>query len=216
MKLANTYWTSTFASSYGTRLVMINIWAWQVIGKNLFCMLCHGVLYFSLNLSIEYKILSMLFSGGKPIPSPLSLEEDDVKAERDRVERTDDFDDVVVIKRLYKIYANSKGTKPAVNQVSFGVGRGECFGLLGLNGAGKTTMFKMLTGAIKPTSGNAYVMNYSILKQMDIVRSYIGYCPQFDALNDRLTPREHLEFYSRVRNIPSVMLNSVVNESLNR
>jgi ABC-type multidrug transport system, ATPase component len=49
-----------------------------------------------------------------------------------------------------------------------------------------------------------------------VIRSYIGYCPQFDALNDRLTPREHLEFYSRVRNLPSVLLNTIVNESLNK
>uniref|UniRef100_A0A8D8SAH2 ATP-binding cassette sub-family A member 1 n=1 Tax=Cacopsylla melanoneura TaxID=428564 RepID=A0A8D8SAH2_9HEMI len=217
MKLANTYWTSTFANSYGTNLTSVNIWSWRMIGKNLTCMIVHGVLYFSINLSIEYKIYSKLFAGVKPVPPPVTSEEDDVKKEKMRVEGEDGaLNDVVVIKRLVKVYANSKGVKPAVNQISFGVGQGECFGLLGLNGAGKTTTFKMLTGAIKPSSGNAFVMNHSILSEMDVVRSYIGYCPQFDALNDRLTPREHLEFYSRVRNIPNVLLNSLVSESLNR
>ncbi|KAI5742390.1 hypothetical protein M8J77_006739 [Diaphorina citri] len=216
MKLANTYWTSTFANSYGTRLVAVNIWAWRIIGKNLTCMACHGALYSAINLSIEYKIFSRCFTRSNPHPVPVSLEEDDVRKERERVEHGADSGDVLVVKRLFKIYANSKGTKPAVNQISFGVGRGECFGLLGLNGAGKTTTFKMLTGAIKPTSGNAYVMNHSIRDSMDLVRSYIGYCPQFDALNDRLTPREHLEFYSRVRNLPSALLNTIVNESLNK
>ncbi|KAL1458216.1 hypothetical protein WDU94_008382 [Cyamophila willieti] len=217
MKLANTYWTSTFANSYGTNLTSVNIWSWPMIGKNLSCMLFHGILYFSVNLSIEYKIYSKLFAGVKPVPPPVTNEEDDVKKEKMRVEGgTEVLNDVLVIERLVKVYSNSKGVKPAVNQISFGVGRGECFGLLGLNGAGKTTTFKMLTGAIKPSSGDAFVMNHSILSEMDLVRSYIGYCPQFDALNDRLTPREHLEFYSRVRNIPSVMLNSIVSESLNR
>ncbi|KAI5736463.1 hypothetical protein M8J76_003487 [Diaphorina citri] len=216
MKLANTYWTSSFANSYGTHLVAVNIWAWRMIGKNLTCMVSHGALYSAINLSIEYKIFSRCFTRRNPHPVPVSLEEDDVRKERERVERGADSGDVLVVKRLFKIYANSKDTKPAVNQISFGVGRAECFGLLGLNGAGKTTTFKMLTGAIKATSGNAYVMNHSIRDSMDLVRSYIGYCPQFDALNDRLTPREHLEFYSRVRNLPSALLNTIVNESLNK
>jgi len=55
-----------------------------------------------------------------------------------------------------------------------GVKQGECFGLLGINGSGKSTTFKMLTGEISMTDGNAYVNNYSVIKQLDKVRQNIG------------------------------------------
>jgi ABC-type multidrug transport system ATPase subunit len=77
----------------------------------------------------------------------------------------------------------------------------------------------MLTGEISMTDGNAYVNNYSVIKQLDHVRKNIGYakktflkafrssflsvsyCPQFDALDSLLTAREHLYFYARLRGI---------------
>ncbi|KAI2662111.1 Phospholipid-transporting ATPase ABCA1 [Labeo rohita] len=80
--------------------------------------------------------------------------------------------------------------------------RERCFGLLGINGAGKTTTFKMLTGDISPTAGDAFVNGYSIRTEMQLVQQNMGYCPQFDAINDLLTGREHLEFYARLRGVP--------------
>ena len=71
-----------------------------------------------------------------------------------------------------------------------------------MNGAGKTTTFKMLTGDTLVTSGSAYVNGFSILKDMKRVSQSIGYCPQFDALNDLLTAEEHLAFYARLRGVP--------------
>lgn len=56
-----------------------------------------------------------------------------------------------------------------------GVKQGECFGLLGINGSGKTTTFKMLTGEISTTGGNAFVNNYSVIKQLDAVHRNLGY-----------------------------------------
>lgn len=72
---------------------------------------------------------------------------------------------------------------------------------MGINGSGKSTTFKMLTGEISMTAGNAYVNNSSVIKQLDQVRQNIGYCPQFDALDGLLTGREHLYFYGRLRGI---------------
>ncbi|KAF3851641.1 hypothetical protein F7725_013413 [Dissostichus mawsoni] len=90
------------------------------------------------------------------------------------------------------------GCGPAVS----GRPAGECFGLLGVNGAGKTTTFKMLTGDESTTGGEAFINGNSILKDLLCVQQSIGYCPQFDALFDDLTAREHLELYTRLRGIP--------------
>lgn len=60
------------------------------------------------------------------------------------------------------------------------------------------------------TSGEAKVQGYDVATQLDSVRSLLGYCPQFDALDALLTPREHLEFYARLRNIPSRKLHKVL------
>ena len=86
---------------------------------------------------------------------------------------------------LFKRY--NKNIRQAVDNLTFGVSKGECFGLLGVNGAGKTTTFKMLTGDTDVTAGEAFVGGYSILRDMDKVRSSLGYCPQFDALDSLLT-----------------------------
>ncbi|KAH8286341.1 hypothetical protein KR054_007221, partial [Drosophila jambulina] len=91
--------------------------------------------------------------------------------------------------------------KLAVRGVSFHVASAECFGLLGLNGAGKTSVFKMLTGDTAITSGDAYIDGINLTTQMRKVRHRIGYCPQFDALFEDLTGRQNLRFYCLVRGV---------------
>jgi ABC-type multidrug transport system ATPase subunit len=68
----------------------------------------------------------------------------------------------------------------------------------------------MLTGAISVTSGEATVKGHSIVTEIDKVRALLGYCPQFDALDPLLTPREHLNFYAKIRNIPSAEVQRVI------
>uniref|UniRef100_A0A669R2D0 ATP binding cassette subfamily A member 4 n=1 Tax=Phasianus colchicus TaxID=9054 RepID=A0A669R2D0_PHACC len=92
--------------------------------------------------------------------------------------------------------------KPAVDRLCVGIRPGECFGLLGVNGAGKTTTFKMLTGDTEVTSGDAIVAGNSVLTHISNVHQNMGYCPQFDALDDLLTGREHLYLYARLRGVP--------------
>ena len=72
----------------------------------------------------------------------------------------------------------------AVKKVSFGLEFGECFALLGVTGAGKTTTFKCLTGEEKPTSGSLFIMgnNVATPSGWEASRRLIGYCPQFDAI----------------------------------
>ncbi|KTF73874.1 hypothetical protein cypCar_00038222, partial [Cyprinus carpio] len=85
----------------------------------------------------------------------------------------------------------------------------QCFGLLGVNGAGKTTTFKMLTGDIDVTSGEAVVTGYSILTNILDVHQNMGFCPQFDAIDDLLTGREHLHLYARLRGVPESEISRV-------
>uniref|UniRef100_A0AAQ5YHZ4 ABC transporter domain-containing protein n=1 Tax=Amphiprion ocellaris TaxID=80972 RepID=A0AAQ5YHZ4_AMPOC len=85
----------------------------------------------------------------------------------------------------------------------------QCFGLLGVNGAGKTTTFKMLTGDIDVTSGQASVAGHSILTDILDVHQNMGYCPQFDAIDELLTGREHLHLYARLRGVPECEISRV-------
>ncbi|CAH0545633.1 unnamed protein product [Brassicogethes aeneus] len=103
-----------------------------------------------------------------------------------------------VMKDVTKYYDNLL----AVNGLCLGAKSHECFGLLGINGAGKTTTFKMMTGDIKMSHGDAWINGYSIKSEIKKVQKYIGYCPQFDALLDDLTPRETIKMFALLRGIP--------------
>ena len=81
----------------------------------------------------------------------------------------------------------------AVNQLDLEVQEGELFSLLGVNGAGKTTMIKMLTGLTKPTEGEASVGGYSVIKELDEVKKRIGVSPQETAVAPNLSVEENLE-----------------------
>ncbi|RLN60218.1 hypothetical protein BBJ28_00003724 [Nothophytophthora sp. Chile5] len=108
--------------------------------------------------------------------------------------------EVVQIFKLQQVYPNGKR---AVKNLSFGLQQGECFGFLGVNGAGKTTTMKVLTGDLLPTSGTAKLNGFDIRTERRQARESIGYCPQFDALIDLLTVREHLELYGRLKGFQS-------------
>lgn len=102
-----------------------------------------------------------------------------------------------------------------MDRVSFGVSNGECFALLGVNGAGKTTTFKMLCGEIIPTKGTISINGYDVPEQIEQARKYIGYCPQFDALLENLTAREHLELYASIKGIPVSKKAKIIDKLLN-
>lgn len=90
----------------------------------------------------------------------------------------------------------------AVEQISFGLDYGECFALLGVNGAGKSTTFKSLTKDIIPTSGTIKVGGYNISSEFSEARKMIGYCPQHDAIFDLMTVEEHLWLYAKIKGVP--------------
>lgn len=98
------------------------------------------------------------------------------------------------------------GSNTALEDVSFGVKRGEVFALLGPNGAGKSTMISLIRGDLKPELGlgsEILVQDDSVTENLASARSHLGVCPQVDAL-DQMTVREQLEFYARVRGLGAV------------
>eukprot|EP01083_Nonionella_stella_P130673 396639_1 len=129
------------------------------------------------------------------------MEDDDVRDERERIAQgSDDLIRVKNLRREYRPLLQQK--KVAVKSISFGVKAGEIFGFLGVNGAGKSTTLKMLTGDVAPSSGSARLNGFSIKTQQRALRRFVGYCPQTDALIEKLSPREHLKLFARIRNVP--------------
>ncbi|XP_039982421.1 retinal-specific phospholipid-transporting ATPase ABCA4a [Xiphias gladius] len=179
---------------------------WDFIGKNLFCMAVEGFVYLILNFLFQYRFF--LDHWISDCPKPPILDEDvDVTEERQRIYQSGKTNYILGIKDLSKTYTGT--VIPAVDQICVGVSPGECFGLLGVNGAGKTTTFKMLTGDIDVTSGEASVAGHSILTNILDVHQNMGYCPQFDAIDELLTGREHLHLYARLRGVPEAEISRV-------
>lgn len=87
------------------------------------------------------------------------------------------------------------GTFKAVDKISLSVKRGEIFGFLGANGAGKTTAIRMLCGLLKPTEGGGQVAGFDIMTQSEEIKKHIGYMSQKFSLYPDLTGYENLEFY---------------------
>ncbi|EGZ20193.1 ABCA1 lipid exporter [Phytophthora sojae] len=186
----------------------------DVMGWELLYLAMTAIGYMSLTVYIDY---SKTFAKKKhDTQSPISFEDaqnidEHVEKEAQRVANGEADGDAVKLMGLRKVYP---GGKVAVRNLSFGLKRGECFGFLGINGAGKTTTMKMLTGDVQPTHGTATLNGFDILSQQIEVRRQIGYCPQFDALFDLLSVREHLELFGAIKGIPRDSLERVVMEKI--
>lgn len=104
----------------------------------------------------------------------------------------------VSIQNIRKTY--EKGTVLAVNDISLEIGAGELFGLIGPDGAGKTSLFRMLTTLLLPDSGTASVCGLDIVKDMWKIRNIVGYMPGKFSLYQDLTIEENLNFFATVFN----------------
>ncbi|MEO9571737.1 MAG: ABC transporter ATP-binding protein [Polaribacter sp.] len=101
---------------------------------------------------------------------------------------------VIQVEGLTKMF----GDFTAVNAITFEVEKGEIFGFLGANGAGKTTAMKMLIGISTPSSGKANVAGFDVYTQAEAIKKNIGYMSQKFALYDDLTVKENITFFGGI------------------
>ncbi len=101
---------------------------------------------------------------------------------------------VIQVKNMYKRFGNFT----ANDDLNFTVDRGEIFGFLGANGAGKTTAIKILCGLSKPTSGEISVAGYNVYTQTELIKKSIGYMSQKFSLYPDLTITENIRFYGGI------------------
>ncbi|XP_069681460.1 phospholipid-transporting ATPase ABCA3-like [Periplaneta americana] len=189
------------------------------LGEQLLYMGINAVLYFGVVMLIEYNVFEKLHDIFLKKTYGTEFEEqfleEDVLKETERVNNKlragtlENGDDIMLVHNLVKKF---KKNFTAVKGVSFGVYSGECFGLLGVNGAGKTTTFRMLTGDEIPTSGDARINHYKLKSERHKFLSEIGYCPQFDAINEALTGREMLRLFAKLRGVSPVAVESEIDK----
>lgn len=110
----------------------------------------------------------------------------------------DTLPNVIDVKNLTKNFGNFT----AVDNISFEVKKGEIFGFLGANGAGKTTAMRMLCGLSKPTSGIGIVAGYDMLKQPEMIKRNIGYMSQKFAIYEDLKVWENIRLYAGIYGVP--------------
>ncbi|GFY96206.1 ATP-binding cassette A1 [Actinidia rufa] len=214
---------------------------WNVTGASICYLAAEGIFYYLLTLVLElvpphklrvtveecWRRMKKIFqrrssSYTEPLlessskNTVLDLDEDvDVREERNRVLSGSTDNAIIYLRNLRKVYpGNYHGTKVAVHSLTFAVQEGECFGFLGTNGAGKTTTLSMLSGEERPSDGTAFIFGEDISLNPKAAHRHIGYCPQFDALLEFLTVREHLELYARIKRVPEYRLEDVVMEKI--
>ena len=107
------------------------------------------------------------------------------------------------------------GDFTAVDNISFDVNKGEIFGFLGANGAGKTTAMRMLCGLSKPTSGKAAVAGFDVYSQTEKIKRNIGYMSQKFSLYEDLTVKENIRFYAGIYGKPDKFIKEKTERVLN-
>ncbi|MDF0532856.1 ABC transporter ATP-binding protein [Shewanella yunxiaonensis] len=108
------------------------------------------------------------------------------------------------------------GAFTAVNDVSFQIGRGEVVGLLGHNGAGKSTIMKMLTGFLEPTAGNIYIDKLQVGKDTRAIQARIGYLPENCPVWPDMTVIDYLEYQASLHGVEPVLITRRVAEVIRR
>src|SRR4051812_42710262 len=106
----------------------------------------------------------------------------------------------ITLDNVTKTYGNDKAKVLAVDKASFAVEEGEMFGLIGPDGAGKTSIFRVLTTLLLPEEGGGTVAGFDIIKDYKSIRNCIGYMPGKFSLYQDLTIEENLNFFATIFN----------------
>uniref|UniRef100_A0A182SLQ4 ABC transporter domain-containing protein n=1 Tax=Anopheles maculatus TaxID=74869 RepID=A0A182SLQ4_9DIPT len=180
----------------------------DLLQPHLIALVVMGLVFMVLNVAIEYKLIQRLFNriAGVSRPKAHELNGIDTTDYSTMISRVDGkkksitADQILSVDNLRKKYrgcggggGGAKGLE-VVKNVSFKLHYGECFGLLGTNGAGKSTIFAILSGELLPSGGNfTFYSNHGP-----------SYCPQNNFLDPLLTVEEVIVFYGKLRNIESI------------
>ncbi|KAI6650369.1 hypothetical protein LOD99_6045 [Oopsacas minuta] len=193
---------------------------WDPIGKCLLIIYVEFILVFVLTISVTFFSnfrSKYTHNCNENYPRDIVCDSD-VEEERERVlANSNTSENTISLHNITKNYVTIKKLRKftAVDNVTFAV-KNECFGLLGLNGAGKTTIFDSITGIRALSSGKIYVKGVDVTKCRQEANRNMSYCPQFDSLFDRLTGREHLYLFGRLRGIHGNALKNAVDSTIRR
>jgi len=200
---------------------------WNLTGAPITFLVIDFILAISLLLFCEYDVKSYIFNLIKPgshlikhteeeANAAATMKDEDVKEHEQLVKNLNrdvmtSKNGAILLKNIHKKYENGKY---AVRGMSLEIPRGECFGLLGINGAGKSTTLALLCGETYPSDGVIYIDGMELSSNLHACRRHIGFCRQFDALFHKLSGREHLEIYAKLKGIPSDKINRAVENKL--
>jgi ABC-2 type transport system ATP-binding protein len=120
--------------------------------------------------------------------------------------------EMIKVEGLSKYYGDSR----AIENISFDIKHGEIVGLLGLNGAGKSTILKILGCYLAPSRGAAYIGGYSVGTEAQSVRELIGFLPDTSPLYDEMTARSYLNFVARLKGVECRHVKGAVDEALEK
>ena len=121
-------------------------------------------------------------------------------------------DIVISVRDLTKCFGNFT----AVDRISFDVRKGEIFGFLGANGAGKTTAMRMLCGLSYPTSGSGSVAGFDVMREGELIKRHIGYMSQRFSLYNDLTVWENMRLFAGIYGLSAKQTEERATELLNR
>ncbi|XP_059140301.1 ATP-binding cassette sub-family A member 2-like isoform X2 [Physella acuta] len=197
--LSGTYWLKSLTSSLFFWFMLLVVIEWD-----------HTTGHKSSNIYEEGKKKET-----NKVTSEIALEGDDeVITEKNRILNSNikdlfDTDELILVKVSMR-FLNCMALHLAVDDVSFGVAKSECFGLLGENGAGRSTMFRLLVCDLSFCNGDIYYSGLNLYKNKIKIYQNIGYCPQQDGFHGDLTGRESLQLYGQLKGIPKENLKEVI------
>ena len=123
------------------------------------------------------------------------------------------MESAIKAENLTKRYT-SKNRAPAIEDVSFAIPQGILYGLVGPDGAGKTTILRILSSVMNTTSGNAWVSGFNVRNQAEEVRRHLGYMPQNFSLYPDLNIMENLNFFADIQHVPAAEKQQRIEEML--